>query len=187
MDGKRFLDALVTRLSTSYSAQLVPSRSASIALVFRGEGEAEEILLIRRAERDGDPWSGQVAFPGGMVSASDRSFEETARRETAEEVGLELSEGRASFRGYMREFRTNTRDILVVPSVFELLGVQDTRPNAEVASCEWASLKELAEESARSWYIPPGSPGDARFPCIRHRELVIWGQTERVLSTVLAR
>lgn len=186
MDDKRFLDALAPRLSASAPARLVPNRSASVALVFRSAGAAEEILLIRRAERDGDPWSGHVAFPGGMVSASDRSFLETARREAAEEVGLELSDERAGFRGYMREFRTHTRDILVVPSVFELFGSQETRPNAEVASCEWASLKELAE-SARSLYSPPGGPSETAFPCIRHRGLIIWGQTERVLSTVLAR
>ena len=53
-----------------------------MAVIFRGLGDDEEVLLIRRAEREGDPWSGQVAFPGGMVNAEDERFEDTARRET---------------------------------------------------------------------------------------------------------
>ncbi len=186
MDVKSFLDSLSPRLSAVASAELVPGRSASVALVFRGARDAEEILLITRAERRGDPWSGQVAFPGGMVDVGDRSFEETARRETAEEVGLQLSGGRASFRGYLREFRTHARNISVVPSVFRLIASQETRPNAEVASCQWASLSELAEEAKRPAYMPPGRPGEAPFSCIRHGGLVIWGQTERVLSVVLS-
>ena len=186
MTGWRFLDSLSSHLTFQDQAKLVPVKSAGVAVIFRKEKEGEQVLLIRRAERQGDPWSGQVAFPGGMVSAADRSFEDTAIRETFEEVGVDLSKGRAVFLGYMHEFKARTREVVVVPSVFRLIADPELRPNDEVASCEWAPLKELAADEARSTYIH-NTVGGAKvpFPSLVHRGLVVWGLTERILSVVL--
>jgi 8-oxo-dGTP pyrophosphatase MutT (NUDIX family) len=41
-------------------------------------------------QRSSDPWSGQVAFPGGKREVSDGNDQETAEREAWEEVGLRL-------------------------------------------------------------------------------------------------
>src|SRR5215471_21768996 len=69
-------------------------RFAAVAAILRDrEGEAE-VLLIRRAQKTGDPWSGHMAFPGGRQDPSDLDLLHTAVRETQEEVGLELSPGR---------------------------------------------------------------------------------------------
>ena len=66
-------------------------RWAAVALVLRGQSARNaELLFIRRAERVGDPWSGHVAFPGGRRDDADTSLELTARRETREELSLEL-------------------------------------------------------------------------------------------------
>ncbi len=46
------------------------------------------VLFIRRADRDGDLHSGQVAFPGGKYEYQDHNLEMTAIRETQEEIGL---------------------------------------------------------------------------------------------------
>ena len=52
----------------------------------------DEILLIKRAVRQGDPWSGHIGFPGGREEECDmRSPLETAMRETYEEIGVKLS------------------------------------------------------------------------------------------------
>ena len=127
MAKESFLDSLSTKLARKVPARLVPKKSAGVAVIFRSSSRQEEVLLIRRAEREGDPWSGQVAFPGGMVSASDKSFEETARRETAEEVGVDLS-ANASFLGYMRELKARMRMVVVVPSVFEMTADSEGGP-----------------------------------------------------------
>ena len=64
---------------------------AAVALILREtRGDDLELLFIKRAARADDPWSGQIAFPGGRHDATDASLEDTAVRETREEVGLEL-------------------------------------------------------------------------------------------------
>jgi 8-oxo-dGTP pyrophosphatase MutT (NUDIX family) len=181
-----FLDSLSPKLSREIPTRPVTKKSAGVAVIFRAAQDDEEVLLIRRAEREGDPWSGQVAFPGGMVSAADKSFEDTAKREAAEEVGLDLAAGAAVFCGYMREFKAQTKEVVVVPSVFKLIASSALTPNKkEVASCEWASLGELAGEESRSSYLIPKSGGQIPYPCIVHRGLVIWGLTERILSGII--
>ena len=69
--SQSFLDCLSSKLTAEASTRLIPRKSASVAVIFRNGQEDEEVLLIRRAEREGDPWSGQVAFPGGMVNSAD--------------------------------------------------------------------------------------------------------------------
>lgn len=180
-----FLESLSPKLVTETPTRLVLKKSAGVAVIFRETPEDEEVLLIRRAEREGDPWSGQVALPGGMVSAADRSFGDTAKREAKEEVGVDLSPAAAVFCGYMRDFRAHAKQIVVVPSVFKLVAPSALTPNAEVASSDWASLKKLAGEEARSSYLIPRGAGQIPFPCIVHNGLVIWGLTERILSEII--
>jgi 8-oxo-dGTP pyrophosphatase MutT (NUDIX family) len=47
-----------------------------------------ELLLIKRADR-GDPWSNDIAFPGGHVNGDDGGALTAAYRETHEEVGID--------------------------------------------------------------------------------------------------
>ena len=66
-------------------------RRAAVALVFRAPaGGDTELLVIRRAEREGDPWSGQMGLPGGGQAPNERSLEDTAIRETLEETGVDI-------------------------------------------------------------------------------------------------
>jgi len=185
LTGGSFFDSLSPKLIEVETARLVPRESASVAVIFRSlDGGEEAVLLIRRAERDGDPWSGQVAFPGGMVSAADGSFEETARRETSEEVGIDLS-SKADFLGYMGELKARTRGVTVVPSVFKLAAYSRVTLNKEVASYEWVPLGSLAGKEARSSYLLRRRGGEVAFPSLVHGNFEIWGLTERILSVIV--
>lgn len=185
MTKESFLDSLSPRLTGVETARLVPKESASVAVIFRNlDGGEEAVLLIRRAEREGDPWSGQVAFPGGMVSVADESFEATARRETLEEVGIDLSPKTAAFLGYMRELKARMREVVVVPSVFKLAADSKVTLNREVASYEWVTLRSLARDEARSTHILKRNSGEVKFPSLMVGNLVIWGLTERILSAI---
>lgn len=180
-----YLDSLTKRLTSEEPARLVPKKTAGVAVIFRVVGDGEEVLLIRRAKREGDPWSGQVAFPGGMVKATDGSFQETAMRETAEEVGVDLSSSAAAFLGYMRSVKAKTRDVLVVPSVFRMAIPALVILNNEVASYEWVPVKSLARREARSTYLLRRKGAKVAFPSLVHNAMVIWGLTERILSDII--
>jgi 8-oxo-dGTP pyrophosphatase MutT (NUDIX family) len=172
------------------SPGLAPKKSAGVAVIILDDpGDGDEVLLITRAERQGDPWSGHVSLPGGMVDPGDRSFKETAMRETAEEVGIDLSPGHATFLGYMREFRVRTRGVRVVPSVFRMATAPVVTLNPEATSHGWVPLRMLARDDARAAYVVrrEGSGEELTFPSFVYREFVIWGLTERILSAILGR
>eukprot|EP01084_Bolivina_argentea_P242176 406352_1 len=48
-----------------------------------------DILFIQRAIKKGDPWSGQIALPGGRHEGTE-TLQQTAERETMEEIGLDI-------------------------------------------------------------------------------------------------
>src|SRR5512137_2241570 len=64
-------------------------RRAAVSIVLRDPPGGLEVLFIRRSEREGDLWSGHVAFPGGRVEPGE-GVVEAAIRETEEEVGIDL-------------------------------------------------------------------------------------------------
>ncbi|HUK79600.1 MAG TPA: CoA pyrophosphatase [Nitrososphaerales archaeon] len=158
-------------------------RFASVALIVRNR-QVPSVLLIRRAERAGDPWSGQVAFPGGKMQEGDTTARDTAVRETMEEVGIDLNES-SEFLGYGVVATTHTGTMNVVPAVFELKESAEVRPNAEVASFRWVNLDELLAPSARSTYELDGSKGAVGMPAYRVGNYVVWGLTYKILSACL--
>ena len=92
---------------------------AAVALVVRG-GERLEVLLIKRAKREHDPWSGHMALPGGRRDPADASLLETAMRETREETGVALDD-RGVHLGRLEEVRPQSARLprlSVTPHVF---------------------------------------------------------------------
>jgi 8-oxo-dGTP pyrophosphatase MutT (NUDIX family) len=162
---------------------------AAVALVVRA-GERLEVLLIKRARREGDPWSGHMALPGGRRDALDASLLETAMRETREETGVPLDQ-RGVHLGRLEEVRPQSARLprlSVTPHVF---GVPpDTRAyvaSAEVDAVHWVSVDLLRQPETRDQIEIP-LPGGARsFPCLRVADDVVWGLTYRILDDFLRR
>jgi 8-oxo-dGTP pyrophosphatase MutT (NUDIX family) len=162
-------------------------RRAAVALVLRGAHEHLELLFIRRAEFVGDPWSGQVAFPGGRHEPGDETLMHTAMRETHEETALDLvADGRLI--GTLDDLHPRSPAlpaIVVRPFVFSVKPDVALALSAEVADAFWVPIPVLgaSETSAESTVEVRGMK--IRVPSFRHGNHVIWGMTERMLRQFL--
>jgi len=157
---------------------------AAVALILREGAAGIELLFIRRAEHPQDPWSGQMAFPGGRAEPGETDPEKTAVRETAEEIGIDLR--RAAERlGALDEVRAMARlrpvSLTIMPFVFRLREDAEPRLGNEVRSVHWIPLDDLLAAERRSVmeYVHEGET--VQFPCLRVEDVVIWGLTYRML------
>jgi 8-oxo-dGTP pyrophosphatase MutT (NUDIX family) len=153
-----------------------------VAVVLREGPTGFELLFIRRAEADGDPWSGQMGFPGGRAEPEE-DLATTAVRETAEETGIDLG-ARGEFLGTLDEVRAMARmqpmDLAITPHVFRLEGAVEFVPNPEVKSLHWLPLDELLGPLRQSMMDYEYQGTALQFPCLRFDGLVIWGLTYRM-------
>lgn len=168
-------------------------RHAAVAVVLRPHpaiGNATEILFIKRAERDGDPWSGHMAFPGGHVEPDDESQQAAASRETMEEIGLNLQPARylGSFDYQTAMPRSDRRDMVVTPHVWALEEIDPAfRPNYEVDEVVWASLPELLSgelHGKQPWQVSGQSMHFDGYTLKTGH--FVWGLTYKMLKTFFA-
>jgi 8-oxo-dGTP pyrophosphatase MutT (NUDIX family) len=163
-----------------------PFKEAAVALIMRPLDDTDaELLLIRRAMRAGDPWSGQIGLPGGRFEPADASLEHTAVRETVEEVGLDLRAlGRVI--GQLDDLRPRTPvlpPIIVRPFVAVLERAGDLVLSEEVAEARWVRLTELFAPGMKAETTVHVRDLRMRVTAYRHGDFTIWGMTERILST----
>jgi 8-oxo-dGTP pyrophosphatase MutT (NUDIX family) len=159
------------------------ARPAAVSLVLVDGPRGVEILLIKRAERSGDPWSGQIALPGGRQDPEDGDLLATAVRETREETGVDLTA--AERLGVLDDLvpRTVTLPpVLVRPFVFALPRRPVLTTNAEVQRAFWVAFARLAEPAVRSQITLTLRDGERTFPAYRLGEDIVWGMTERILT-----
>lgn len=157
---------------------------AAVAVVLAPDPEA--LLLIRRAERVGDPWSGHMALPGGRQEPSEPDLLTTALRETAEEVGLPLH--REHVIGTLDDVVPRTPvlpPVAVRPYVFVLPQRPQLSLNPEVAAARWVPLDLLLHPDTYD-SVRYDVRGESReFPAYRLDDSAVWGMTERIVSSLL--
>jgi 8-oxo-dGTP pyrophosphatase MutT (NUDIX family) len=158
---------------------------AAVAVVLAPDPDS--VLLIRRAERLGDPWSGHMALPGGRQEPAEADLVITAIREAAEEVGLELRPDHLI--GTLDDVVPRTPvlpPIAVRPYVFALEDRPVLAPNPEVALARWVPLDLLLHPDTYN-SVRLDIRGESReFPAYQLNDSVVWGMTERILSSLLA-
>lgn len=137
------------------------------------------VLFVRRTSREGDRWSGQMALPGGRRERADVDLAATARRETREEVGVDLG----APIGRLDDLGTVTSEMVVAPFVFTL----DAEPELvieprEVDDTVWIPLAHLdsPEAATTHWYRGMGP-----FPAVNYDGYVVWGLTHRIITRFL--
>jgi 8-oxo-dGTP diphosphatase len=154
---------------------------AAVAIV-RARQPRESILLIRRSEREDDPWSGHWSFPGGRRDPDDPDLLHASLRELEEECGIRLR--REHMEAALPPVLARRRAgpfVLVAPFVFEveveLPAVVDPR---EAVEAVWVPLDVWRDPTRHSLRAVPGLPGDWLFPAIDLNGMPLWGFTYRL-------
>lgn len=177
------------RTLARYAAQEISApeaRPAAVALILVEQSGGLEALFIKRAARASDPWSGQVAFPGGRHDPEDGDLLATAIRETREETGVELSD--AERLGVLDDLypRTPTLPpVRVRPFVFALPAHRPLVATEEVERAFWVPLARIVEPGVRRDVKLLVGGVERVFPAYDLGEDVIWGMTERILTPFL--
>jgi 8-oxo-dGTP pyrophosphatase MutT (NUDIX family) len=158
---------------------------AAVAIILTPQPDS--ILLIRRADRSGDPWSGHMALPGGRREPGDLDLAGTAMRETAEEVGIELR--REDLAGSLADVIPRTPvlpPVAVRPFVFLLPERPAMRLNAEVAQASWVPVDYLLRPDTHHPVQLEVAGQSRQVQAYQLENAIIWGMTERILTSFLA-
>jgi 8-oxo-dGTP pyrophosphatase MutT (NUDIX family) len=150
--------------------------NAAVVVLLREAVQDFQVLLVKRAEKSDDPWSGQTALPGGKRSPEDRDLKETVVRETLEETSINLLDG-CRFLGTIESLRSTRRpEMKILPFVVLLEEEKIISLNEELTGYFWVPLKELAQhgETAKLSF--------GEYPAYIIENHVIWGLTYRILN-----
>jgi 8-oxo-dGTP pyrophosphatase MutT (NUDIX family) len=175
---------LARRLAPVPSTFVVDGREvgAAIAIILAPSGQGPSVLLIERSPRVEDPWSGQVAFPGGRRSPSDPSPLTTAVRETQEEVGLALGVDQAL--GAMGPWSpANRPSLLVLPLVFGLPSTVPTGTSPEARASFWVEFQRLPPARRQTTRLTIA--GEVVLPCFEVDGRTVWGFTYALLEHLI--
>lgn len=160
---------------------------AAVSLILVERSKDVDLFFIQRAEHQNDPWSGQMAFPGGRRSSEDASSLSTAQRETLEEVGIKLSPEKVIGRldDLIAPAGSPANGLIVSCHVFQIANRTTVAANSEVGDTMWIPLSSLTDPSNfLAKYRPVRYNGE--FPGIRvsrNDDRVIWGLTYRLLCS----
>ena len=150
--------------------------NAAVVVLLRATNQDLQVLLVKRAEKLTDPWSGQTALPGGKRNPEDKDMKETVARETLEETSINLLEG-CRFLGTMEPLRpTQKPEMTILPFIVLLEKEQTIRLNEELTEHFWVPVKELVHGKGTVKF----SFGEV--PAYIIEDNIIWGLTYRILD-----
>jgi len=163
-------------------------RRAAVALLLARTDAGYQILFIERATHPGDPWSGNIAFPGGKVEPDDRDPRHAAERETLEELAIDLSQ--AAYLGRLSDFDGAHLPVLLSCFVYGVPAQLSFELNDEVKDAFWVSVADLVDTARHGTHEFTFSGDRFESPSIRlpfEDKPVLWGLTYRLLMNFLQR
>jgi len=179
--------AAIRRLDGTGDSPREGARRAAVALLLRGDSTGElEVLLMRRAVRAGDRWSGQIGLPGGHEEAADESLEATARRECIEEVGVDPGAGEGRMIGELPSMQARARgerlDLFITPIVFHHPAPASPALGPEASEAFWLPLAPALSGDFDETYRYQHGEVIHRLPSWRFEGRTIWGMTHGIVS-----
>jgi 8-oxo-dGTP pyrophosphatase MutT (NUDIX family) len=167
------LKKLAQLLKPSSAAQRA---KAAVALLLRPDNRDLRVLLVRRTKSLRDPWSGQIALPGGKRDSRDRNLKATIIREVLEEVDIDLLSN-CRFLGVLGNVRSVLKPkLLVTPFVISLNYEPKVRLSSELEGHMWVLLEQL-QGGRGTTNFPFGE-----YPSYHVKGNVVWGLTFRILE-----
>ena len=165
-------------ISRKLTKEGVEDANAGVAVIFRMNLGKLELLLVKRAVISGDPWSGDMAFPGGKKGVQDKDIIDTVTREVLEETSIDVR--KSCYLGMMPHVDSTVRqNISVVPLVFVLEKTLEVKINEELSSYQWTEFDKLKWRRGRSLVkendVPVFDVDDER----------VWGLTYLMLEKLL--
>ena len=172
----KLISELSKKLESRFESEGI---KAAVCIILRLPNDNMEILLVKRAERPGDPWSGQVALPGGKRLPEDGDLMHTVMREVFEETRINLSES-ARFLGVMKPVKSIIQPTLrVAPFIFMLLHGTSIKLQEELHSYRWVSINDIIKNKGAL------HAGSRREESYNLPSYVVWGLTYRILKGFL--
>jgi 8-oxo-dGTP pyrophosphatase MutT (NUDIX family) len=163
-------------------------KRSSVAMVLQVRQGELHILMIKRAEREGDPWSGHMAFPGGRMEKADPNGYAVAVRETEEEVGLALGPADKCI-GRLSDINARPHKgalgMAVSPYVFRLEREVKFTPNYEVAEVVWVPVEYLLNTDNREEMVWEYKGVKITMPCYLYERRRIWGLSLMMLDELM--
>lgn len=161
---------------------------SAVAVLLRFERGQPDVLLMKRAERAEDRWSGHISLPGGRESPDDPDLLATAMRETDEELGVDLR-GSARLIGRLQPLRAMAHG-RVLPMVIAPFVFVETRPvtialGHEAQEAFWMPMELAASGAISGEYPYVLGPETRTLPCWNYQGHVVWGLTHRMLDDLL--
>lgn len=121
-------------------------KNASVLLLLYQKEQAWHTVFIKRTSHIKDKHSGQISFPGGRVERIDPSLQDTALRETEEEIGVDRSG--IKILGDLTPLHVYASNHMVYPFVGYLDGIPNFKVNpSEVHSVLPTRLDYFQNES----------------------------------------
>ena len=157
-----------------------PRKSAVMMLFYPKVGVTHLILIVRNAYPG--VHSSQISFPGGKAESTDTSYQDTALRETYEEVGISKDHIRV-----VREFS----EIYIPPSnfiVYPFMGISEQELVFKPSEYEVAELIELSltdfldDAKVVNVILSTSYATEAQVPAFKIDNHIIWGATAMLMS-----
>ncbi len=161
-----------------------PTKAAVLVPVYRRDDGEVVVILVRRSE--GDTHGGQIAFPGGKISKSDKTLLDTALREAHEEIGLP-PENVQNIRRLSNVY-TNSSNFEITPFLGKI-----KRPTSwklsrnEISEVIETPVKILTDPALHGRETMSFSNWDKPqdVPFIRVGQYKLWGASYRILEPIL--
>ncbi|MBS4014533.1 MAG: CoA pyrophosphatase [Bacteroidetes bacterium] len=136
-------------------------------------------VLIQRKQYDG-VHGGQISFPGGRIEENE-TLEQTAKRETFEEIGLDVEK---------IEIIGQLTNLYIPPSnnlVYPFVGYVNETPRFVADGLEVSEILEIDlnfffnEKNIESKWIDFKNQPSMKVPCFVYDDKIIWGATAMII------